>query len=158
MHKQRIWLASIAAFGVLTAFLPWVTVWVVGVSAIEIAQGWVVLVLYGAALAVTFLAGSRAEPMDTPPRGIVAILGAAAAGFAVWKYVEISRGTVELGGEIGAQLEQQGGKELGEVGSSLGREMTSMFGDLFSVGLGLYASIAAGLALAIAAFAIARKR
>ena len=158
MHKQRIWLASIAAFGLLTAFFPWVTVMgLVGVSGLEVGQGWVVLVLFGAALALTFLAGPRSEPMEQGPRGIVGILGAAAAGFGVYKYIEISRGTVKLGGEIGEEMEKSG-KELGELGSEMGKGMMSMFGDFLSTGLGLYTMIGTAIALSVAAFVIARKR
>ena len=159
MHKQRIWLASLAGFGLLTAFFPWVTVMgLVGVSGLEVGQGWVVLVLFGGALAATFLAGPRSEPMATGPRGIVAVLGVAAAGFGIWKYTEIKNGTIKLGGEIGAEMERQGAKTAGELGEEMGKGMMSMFGELFSIGLGLYTMIATGIVLAIAAFLIARKR
>ena len=154
MNKQRIWLASIAGFGLLTAFFPWVTVMgLVGVSGLEVAQGWVVLIFFGAAIAATFLAGPRSEPMAPGPKGIIAVLGAAAAGFGVWKYMEIKDGSIKLGGEIGAELQRQG-KEVGELGSEMGKGMMSMFGELLSTGLGLYTMIATGVALAIASFVI----
>ena len=159
MHKQRIWLASIAGFGLLTALFPWVTVMgLVGVSGVEVAQGWVVLVLFGAAAAVVAFLGPRSEPLDPSGRGIVAVLGLASTGFGVWKYTQIKNASIELGGEIGTELERMKTKDLGEVGSELGKGMMSMFGELLSVGLGLYTMMATGIALAIAAFLIARKK
>lgn len=159
MHKQRIWLASIAGFGLLTAFFPFVTVMgLIGVSGLEVAQGWVVLVLFAGALAAIFLAGPRAEPMAQSSRGIVAALGVAATGFGVWKYVEIKRGSIQLGGEIGAEMEREGGNAMGELGSEMGSQMMSMFGEMIAVGLGLYTLIATGLALAIATFVIGRNK
>jgi hypothetical protein len=158
MHKHRIWLASIAAFGLLTALFPWVTVMgLVGVSGLEVGQGWVVLVLFGGALAATLLVGPRSEALHTSGRGIVAVLGVAATGFGVWKYLEIKEGTIKLGGEIGAEMERAG-KDAGELGSAMGKGMMSMFGDFLSIGLGLYTMMATGVALAVAAFLIARKK
>lgn len=160
MHKQRIWLASIAGFGLLTALFPWVTVMgLVGVSGVEVAQGWVVLVLFGVAAAVAAFLGARSEPLDASGRGIVAVLGLASTGFGVWKYTQIKDASIVLGGQVGADLEKMKSKsELGDVGSELGKGMMSMFGELLSVGLGLYTMMATGVALAIAAFLIARKK
>jgi hypothetical protein len=40
MHKSRIWIASIAAFGLLTPFLPWVNVMGLSASVAPRRQGW----------------------------------------------------------------------------------------------------------------------
>lgn len=148
MSNQRIWLAAVAGFGILTVLFPWVTVMgLVSVSGFEVGQGWVVAIFFAAALALVMFAGPRKQPMAPGPRSVLAVLGAAAAGFGVWKYTEIKNGTIALGGEIGRELQTQGG----DVGAELGKGMLSMFGELIAVGMGLYAMIATALALAVLA-------
>ena len=89
MHKSRIWIASIAAFGLLTPFLPWVNVMgLLGVSGTEVAQGWLVFIIFAAAVALA-LTGARAYALDAGRRGGIAVLGLAGAGFGVWKAIEI---------------------------------------------------------------------
>ena len=152
MHKSRIWIASIAAFGLLTPFLPWVNVMgLLGVSGTEVAQGWLVLIIFAAAVALT-LTGSRPYPLDAGRKGGLAVLGLAATGFGVWKAIEIKKGTIELGGQIGEELRRQGGDTAGELGRELGRGMMSMFGSdkLLEMSFGVYAVIAAGVALVVA--------
>jgi len=152
VHKQRIVCASIAGFGLLTAFLPWLTVMaIISVSAMDVAQGWVVIVLFAAALAVSFT-GPRPYALDGARQGVLSVLGLAAAGFGVWKYMQIKDGTIKLGGEIGAQMQQQGG--TAELGKSMAKGFTKMLGgdEMFEIGFGLYAMIAAGLILVIAAW------
>lgn len=157
MHKQRIWIASIAGFGLLTPFLPWVNVLgLLGVSGTEVAQGWLVFVIFAAAVALA-LTGSRAYPIDNGRRGGLIVLGLAAIGFGVWKAIEIHNGTIELGGEIGRELAQAGGDA--ELGREMGRGMMKMFGadKLVEMSFGVYAVIAAGLALVIGVL-VARRR
>jgi hypothetical protein len=152
MHKSRIWIASIAAFGLLTPFLPWVNVMgLLGVSGTEVAQGWLVFIIFAAAVALA-LTGSRAYPLDAGRKGGLAVLGLAAIGFGVWKAIEIKKGTIELGGQIGEDLKRQGGDTAGELGRELGRGMMSMFGSdkLVEMSFGVYAVIVAGGALVIA--------
>ena len=145
MNKQRIVVASIAAFGILTAFLPWVDVFgLVGVSGTEVGQWWVVPIIFVLAVGLA-LTGSRPYALDNGRRGAIGVLGAAAAGFGIWKLMEIKKGTVELAGEMGAKLKEQ----TGDVGTKM---MGKMLGDneLLSVGFGVYALIGAGVALVIA--------
>ena len=159
MHKSRIWIASIAAFGLLTPFLPWVNVMgLLGVSGTEVAQGWLVFIIFAAAIALT-LTGSRPYPLDNGRRGGLAVLGVAAMGFGIWKAFEIKKGTIELGGKIGEELKRAGGESAGKLGEEMGRGMMKMFGadQLLEMSFGVYAVIAAGLAL-VAAVALAKKR
>ena len=159
MHKSRIWIASIAAFGLLTPFLPWVTVFgLLGVTGTEVAQGWVVFVIFAAAVALA-LTGSRAYALDNGRRGGIAVLGLAATGFGVWKAIEIKQGTIDMGAKINAQIEQQGGEAAGDLGRELGKGMMSMFGggELVEMSFGVYAVMVTGLALVVA-IAIAKRR
>jgi hypothetical protein len=159
MHKSRIWIASIAAFGLLTPFLPWVNVMgLLGVSGTEVAQGWLVFIIFAAAVALA-LTGSRAYALDAGRRGGIAVLGLAGAGFGIWKAIEIKNGTIAIGGQIGAEIERAGGESGGELGRELGRGMMSMFGSdkLLEMSFGVYAVVVAGVALVIAV-ALAKQR
>ncbi|MBA3503244.1 MAG: hypothetical protein M4D80_22205 [Myxococcota bacterium] len=152
MHKSRIWIASIAAFGLLTPFLPWVNVMgLLGVSGTEVGQGWLVFIIFAAAIALT-LTGSRVYPLDAGRKGGLAVLGLAAVGFGIWKAIEIKNGTIQIAGQIGEELKRQGGDTAGELGRELGRGMMSMFGSdqLVEMSFGVYAVIVAGAALVIA--------
>ena len=151
MHKQRIWLASIAGFGLVSVFLPWVSVMgLIGVSGLDVGQGWVALLLFGAALVVA-VSGARAYALDGVRRGIVAVLGLAATGFGIWKYIEIKNHTVDVGGEIGREIARQTDDATAELGTELAKGMSTMFGELLAVDFGIYCVIAAGVALVIAA-------
>ncbi len=155
MHKQRIWVASFAGVGLLTAFLPWVTVLgLVGVTAMDFNMGWVVLVLFGAALVVS-LTGARAYALDGARQGIISVCGLAATGFGIWKYIEIKRGTLDIGGELGQQMQHAtgGGSAGRELGHAMGKGMMKMFGadELVEMSFGIYALIGAGILLVIAA-------
>jgi hypothetical protein len=159
MHKQRIWIASIAGFGLLTPFLPWVNVMgLLGVSGTEVAQGWLVFIIFAAAVALA-LTGSRAYPLDGGRRGGLAVLGLAAIGFGIWKAIEIKNGTIAIGGQIGEELERQAGKGAGELGEQMGRGMMKMFGadSLLEMSFGVYAVIATGVIL-VAAVALSKSR
>ena len=149
MHKSRIWLASIAGFGLLTPFLPWVNVLgLIGVSGTEVAQGWLVFIIFAVALA--FIAtGARREPLDNGRRGGLAVLGLAATGFGIWKALEIQKGTVELAGQIGQELKRTG-DATADLGREMGRGMMGMFGSdkLLEMAFGVYAVIGAGIVLA----------
>jgi hypothetical protein len=152
MHKERIWIASIAGFGLLTPFLPWVNVMgLLGVSGTEVGQGWLVFIIFAAAVALA-LTGARKSPLDAGRRGGLAVLGLAAIGFGIWKAIEIKRGTIELGGRVGAQLEAQGGDTAGELGREVGRGFAKMFGgdQLVEMSFGVYTVIATGTILALA--------
>jgi hypothetical protein len=150
MHKSRIWIASIAAFGLVTPFLPWVNLLgLIGVAGTAVAQGWVVFIIFAAAIALA-LTGARAYPLDSGRRGGVIILGLAAVGFGIWKAIEIKNGTVDLGAQFNAQLAEHGG----EGGEALGRGMMKMLGggnELLEMAFGVYTVIATGAALSIAA-------
>lgn len=159
MHKERIWIASIAGFGLLTPFLPWVTVFgLIGVTGTEVAQGWLVFIIFAAAVPLA-LTGSRAFALDNGRRGGIAVIGLAATGFGVWKAIEIKRGTIDMGQQINAQVEEHGGEAAGELGREIGRGMMEAFGggQLVEMSFGVYAVMATGLAL-IVAVAIAKRR
>jgi hypothetical protein len=149
MHKSRIWIASIAAFGLVTPFLPWVNLLgLIGVSGTAVAQGWLVFIIFAVALALA-LTGSRAYPLDNGRRGGIAILGIAAIGFGIWKAIEIKNGTIDLGAQFNAQLEQAGG----EGGEAFGRGMMKMLGgsdQLLEMAFGVYTVIITGAALTLA--------
>lgn len=150
MHKSRIWIASIAAFGLVTPFLPWVNLLgLIGVTGTAVAQGWLVFIIFAVALALA-LTGSRAYPLDSGRRGGIAILGVAAVGFGIWKAIEIKNGTIDLGAQFNSQLEEAGG----EGGAALGRGMMKMLGgsdQLLEMAFGVYTVIITGAALTIAA-------
>jgi hypothetical protein len=149
MHKSRIWIASIAGFGLLTPFLPWVNVMgLIGVSGTAVAQGWLVFIIFAAAVALA-LTGTRAFALDSGRRGGIAVLGVAAIGFGIWKMMEIKQGTIDLGSELNQQLRAQGG----DGAEALGRGMIQMLGgsdQLLEMAFGVYAVIGAGIALVIA--------
>jgi hypothetical protein len=151
MNKQRIWLAAIAGFGVLSVFLPWVSVMgLIGVTGLDIAQGWVALLLFGAALVIAFT-GARAYALDSGRQGIVTVLGLAATGFGIWKYIEIKNGTVNIGGEIGRRIAREGGDAAGDLGKEVATGMMKMFGELVAIDFGIYCVIASGVALLVVA-------
>jgi len=153
MHKQRIWIAVLCVLGVTAAFLPWADILMsISVTGIDTGHGWVALGLFAAALVVTFT-GARRAVLDGARAGVVGVLGFAATGFGVWKYVEIDRGTFDLGAEIGRGFESATGVEGGgAIGRELGRGMAEMLGgNLLEVGIGVYAMILAGLVIAVAA-------
>jgi hypothetical protein len=138
MHSQRILLLVVAVVGLLSAFLPWFTIMIMGVTGMDIGQGWVVLAIFGAAIAAS-VAGNRRMPLAAAPRGVIALLGAGAAGFGIWKLVEIKNGDVRLGGELG---------DIGKLGAG---RVDGLFKGMFDVGFGLYLLIGAGALLAILA-------
>jgi hypothetical protein len=155
MHKSRIWIASIAAFGLVTPLLPWVNILgLLGVSGTEVAQGWLVFLLFAVAI-VLAVTGSRPYPIDGGRRGGIAILGLAAAGFGIWKMIEIKDGTVDLGAKFNAELKAAGDSG----GEALGRGMLQMLGgsdQLVEMAFGVYLVVAVGAALAIAALVTKR--
>ncbi len=156
MHKQRIWIAVICGLGLIAALMPWVTVMgMIGMSGMDLGQGWVVLALFGIAAAVA-VTGSRAYPLDNPRRRVLGLIGASAIGFAIWKMIEIKNGKMAIDGMMGDEPGGGGGGlQPGEIGGELGREMgkgmMKMFGELFELSFGLYLVIAAGLALVVIA-------
>lgn len=147
MHKQRIWIASLAGFGLLTPFLPWANLMgLIGISGTEVGQGWLVFPIFAIA-AVLALTGPRVYALDNGRRGGIAVLGVAAMGFGIWKIIEIHKGTVEVAGEIGRELKKQGG----EAAEGLGKGMIKMFGgEVLTIGFGVFCVVAAGLALVVA--------
>lgn len=158
MHAQRIWIGVFAALGALAAFLPWADIMMsVSVTGMDTSHGWVALGL-GAAALVVAATGARREPLDVTRAGVLAVLGLAITVFGVWKYVEIDRGTFDLGAELGNSFDQGLGGG-GGLGRELGRGMAEMLGgDLLEVGIGVYVMIAAGAALLVAALLRAAKR
>ncbi len=72
-------------------------------------------------------------------RGLLVVLGAGAAGFGIWKLVQIKQGKLEPGGGLG---------ELGKLGEG---RADGLFKDMFELGFGLYLLIGAGVVLAIVA-------
>lgn len=148
MHKQRKTLSILAGVGVLTAFLPWVSVLgLIAVSGIDLREGWIVVGIFGAALVVALL-GDRATPLAGWARGAIGALGAGAAAFGVWKILQVKDGAESLLGELGGG--SSGGPD-DELARGAGRMMSGMLGEAISVSFGLYALIAMGAALGIAA-------
>lgn len=135
MHKQRVVLLIVASLGLLSAFLPWLTIMIIGVTGMDIGQGWVVLALFGVAIA-GIITDKRQTPITGSMRFLLSLIGAAAAGFGVWKLIQIRQGKLEVAGEIG---------ELGRIGDGL----DGMFAGMFELGFGLYILIGAGALLAI---------
>ena len=159
MHKERIWIASIATFGLLTPFLPWVNVLgLLGVSGTEVAQGWLVFIIFAAAVALA-LTGPRPYQLDNGRRGGLLVLVHAGIGFGVWKAIEIKQGTLEIGGKIGEEIERAGGQQGGDLGREMGRGMMKMFGSdkLLEMSFGVYCVIAAGAALVIAVLLLKKR-
>ncbi|MBA3394237.1 MAG: hypothetical protein H0T89_16435 [Deltaproteobacteria bacterium] len=157
MHKQRIWIAAICGVGLIAALMPWVTVMgMIGMSGMDLGQGWVVLALFGVAAAVA-VTGSRGYPLDDARRGVVGVIGVGAVGFAIWKIIEIRNGEIEIDSMMGrgpgdaGTAGSQSADGMGELGREMGKGMLKMFGELFELSFGLYLVIAAGLALGIIA-------
>jgi hypothetical protein len=146
VHKQRIWIASLAGFGLLTPFLPWANLMgLIGISGTEVGQGWLVFPVFAIA-AVLALTGPRAYALDNGRRGGIAVMGVAAMGFGIWKIIEIHKGTIEVAGEIGRELKKQG-----DAAEGIGKGVMKMFGgELLTMGFGVFCVVGAGLALVLA--------
>ncbi len=92
INKQRLYILIAAAIGVISTFLPWAKVSLLGfsqsVSGLE-AGGWITLLLYGGAGVLAVL-GDRNELMTKKNRTIVLILSGLGALFSLIKIIQIS--------------------------------------------------------------------
>lgn len=128
MHKQRMGILIAAAAGMLGAFLPWVTFLMVSVSGINSSTGWLILVLFGAALAMTLI-GNKQSILTGAKFYVAIAAGAVAALIAILNIVNFKS-------EVG----QQGG-----------------IGSVVSIGVGLYVIILAGIAVVVLGFILKKE-
>ncbi|MCB9223029.1 MAG: hypothetical protein R2780_11305 [Crocinitomicaceae bacterium] len=88
MHKQRLFVIIAAAIGILSAFLPWISInlgflgkmSISGVSG-AVGDGWATLALAAAAGGFAFTQGERSAELDAKNKKIVAGLGGAIVGY-----------------------------------------------------------------------------
>jgi len=135
MHQQRIVMVIVAALGALGTFLPWVQIPLFGSVNGTGGDGWISFVLFGLIIALC-LSGKRENPLGTWMLVPTFLFAVAAVALGVWKIVDVK-------------------SVLKGTGS--GGELEGMLGSMFSVGIGLYVIIAAGLAVMVSAIVLGKK-
>lgn len=132
MNKQRIAILIAAGLGVLSTFMPWVTMPFIGSINGMHEVGWTILILFIIPLIIS-LTGDKKVALKG---GLLyaAIIPSIIAGIiGIWKMVELK---TEFSNEMGDN------------------PFTDLFEASVSIGLGLYLVVIAGIALPILAFAI----
>lgn len=88
-HTQRIWIVALGVVGILTAFLPWISVPMMGsVSGIAGSDGYVVIGVFAIVLLLG-LTGKHSRPVGAGARVGLVIFGAAGGALAVWKISQV---------------------------------------------------------------------
>ena len=99
MNDQRLGIAILSGLGMLTAFMPWVKLPVVGYILGTEHSGWITFVILSIPFILSFV-GKRIQPLKGGKLYIA--LGAAiiAAGIGIWEIIDLDSGilsTVEYG-------------------------------------------------------------
>lgn len=89
MHTQRTLMVVAAAAGIVSAFLPWVSMGIISVSGVDGADGWLVIGLFGVPLIVG-LAGGKHTPLSGGARASAILCGALGGALGVWKLADVS--------------------------------------------------------------------
>jgi len=130
MHKQKIALIVAAAIGMLSIFLPWANVPLLGsISGTSSNIGWIMFVLFGITLAVILFLGDRKKAVDQKDlkqiAGIIAP-AAIAALIAIWQMISFNSSMKGLGAD---------------------NPYAALLSSSVSLGIGLYIAIIAGIAV-----------
>lgn len=99
MNDQRLGIAILSGLGILTAFMPWVKVPVLGYTIGIEYSGWITVVIFSIPFILAFI-GKRSLPLKGTKLYISIASGILAAGIGVWEIVELDSGvfsTVEYG-------------------------------------------------------------
>lgn len=135
MNKQRLVILIIAILGMLSVFMPWVTMPIIGSVNGARGEGWFVLLLYAIPVVLTLL-NDRMKPLQG-----FALYGAIIPGLlccitAIWKIIDFNTSMSDLGTD---------------------NPFAKAMGSTVSIGLGLYIVALAGLAIPVAAFLLKKK-
>ncbi|MDR3133075.1 MAG: hypothetical protein LBU42_03520 [Prevotellaceae bacterium] len=133
MNKQRLAILIVAAIGVFSSFLPWLSVPFVGtVNGIK-GDGWIVLLLFAIPLVISLLK-DRTQPLKGGLLWGAVIAGGLAAIVGIFEIVNIS-------------------SKLSDVGNDFAQAFT----DAVSIEIGLYLAIIAGIILPAVALLLKNK-
>ncbi len=143
MHAQRLGIAIAAFLGGAATFMPWAHLPIVGTVDGTVGDGWITLVLFAVALAVSFY-GDREQPISNWPQVTATVLPALAGTIGVWKIIQINGIASDL---------------LSTADSvSLGGAMAGLAARVIRPKFGLYMVVMAGLAAAAAAIVLHPQR
>ncbi len=143
MHNQRMGMLIASGAGALGAFLPWITIpFLGGISGVSGGNsvGWVTFFLYLGAVIFTIVGDKEDVLRDKFLSGAI-ICNGLGSGFGIWKFIDFKSAMSGLAGPAAG-----GGNPLGKLA-----------GSMFSVGIGLYIIILAGIAAIILAVALRDK-
>lgn len=133
MHKQRTALIITSGIGVLSVFLPWVSVLLFSASGIDTGIGKIVLVIYLIPLIISFI-GDREDALEPKAVTVSMVTGILASILAIYQYIDMKAGL--------SSLSSSGGDDP--------FNFDSLISGAVSTGIGLYLSILAGIAIAVA--------
>lgn len=88
MSQQRIALAILAGLGVLSTFMPWIKLPVIGYRVGTEFSGWITFVLFSIVFIVTFL-GDRSKRLKGGKLYVAIISGVLAAGIGIWEIFDL---------------------------------------------------------------------
>ncbi len=124
MHSQRVQLAVAAAAGIVSGFLPWVSLGILSVSGTDGTDGWIVIGIFAVAL-ICALTGTKEAALQGGGRGASIAMGVLGALMGAWK--------------------------LSDVSSIAGQGEDNPFAKAVSPGAGLYLMLIAGIAVVVVA-------
>ena len=136
MNKQRLAILILAAVGVISVFLPWVSMPLIGSVNGAHGIGWLVFVLYAATIVVSLLC-DRTQPLAGKMLYAAIAPSAVARLISLWKLVEF-------------KSSMAGAMEDNPFAEALGASV--------SLGIGLILVVVAGFAVVAAGFLIKEKR
>jgi hypothetical protein len=120
MHSQRTLALIAAVAGIVSAFMPWVSMGMLSVSGTDGSDGWIVIGIFAIGL-IGALAGTKQGAMSGGGRIAAILSGVLGACMGIWKISDVS----SVRGKAGA------------------------FGAAVHTGIGLYIMAIAGIALVI---------
>lgn len=88
MSNHRIAIAMLAGLGILSTFMPWVELPVVGYMLGTEYSGWITFVLFSIVFILTFI-GNRSQPLKGGKLYAAIIAGILAAGIGIWEIFDL---------------------------------------------------------------------
>lgn len=133
MSRQRQFVAAAAAVGMLSTFLPWVTIPIFGSINGSKGDGWITFALFLVPLLISIL-GDRTYPVSGKKILFLVLPALLSAVIGIWKIIDFNK----------------------QMGSLRGEDAFSQFmGSGVSIGYGLYLLVIAGIALTVVAIRFA---
>ena len=130
MHKQKTALVIAAAVGMVSIFLPWANVPILGsVNGTSSTIGWVMFILFGITLAVVLFLGDRGKAVDKKDlKQVAGIIAPAAIAtlIAIWQMINFNSAMKSVGA---------------------GNPYAALLSSSVSLGIGLYIAVLAGIAV-----------